>query len=69
MPPLNIDGHEYSFDSLSDEAKAQLVSLQFVDQELIRLQGQVAALQTARNAYLAALKAHLPTGSEKIQIG
>ena len=63
MPPLNIDGHEYSFDSLSDEAKAQLASLQFVDQELIRLQGQVAALQTARNAYLAALKAHLPPGS------
>jgi len=69
MPPLNIDGHEYTFDSLSDEAKAQLASLQFVDQELIRLQGQVAALQTARNAYLAALKAHLPPGSEKIQIG
>ncbi len=69
MPPLNIDGHEYAFDSLSDEARAQLASLQFVDQELIRLQGQVAALQTARNAYLAALKAHLPPGSEKIQIG
>jgi hypothetical protein len=69
MAQLKIDGHEYAFDSLSDEAKVQLASLQFVDQELIRLQGQVAALQTARNAYLAALKAHLPPGSEKIQVG
>ena len=66
---LNIDGHEYALDSLSDEAKAQLASLQFVEQELMRLQGQVAALQTARNAYLAALKAQLPPGSEKIRVG
>lgn len=61
MTTLNFDGQEYSLESLSDEAKAQLAGIQFVDQELARLQAQVAALQTARNAYLQALKAALPS--------
>jgi hypothetical protein len=69
MTRLNIDGNEYLFDSMGDDAKAQLASLQFVDQELIRLQGQVAALQTARNAYLAALKSKLPPVPDKIHVG
>lgn len=60
MPSLNIDNIDYDLDSLSAEAKAQLQSIQFVDQELVRLQAQVAAMQTARNAYVSALKAALP---------
>jgi hypothetical protein len=48
-------------DSLSDETKAQLQSLQFVDTELQRLQAQSAVLQTARSAYAKALQASLPT--------
>jgi hypothetical protein len=48
-------------DSLSDETKAQLQSLQFVDTELQRLQAQAAVLQTARSAYAKALQASLPT--------
>lgn len=60
MPTINIDNQDYDLDQLSDDAKAQLASLQFVDQELARLQGQVAALQTARMAYANALKAALP---------
>lgn len=60
MPSLKIDNIDYDLDSLSDEAKAQLQNIQFVDQELVRLQAQVAAMQTARNAYVKALKAALP---------
>lgn len=60
MPIITIDNQAYELDSLSDEAKAQLASLQFVDQELARLQAQAAALQTARIAYANALKAALP---------
>lgn len=60
MPTLKIDNVEYDLDSLSDDARAQLQSVQFVDQELARLQMQMAAMQTARNAYLSALKAALP---------
>lgn len=60
MPTITIDNKNYDLDSLSNEAKAQLASLQFVDQELTRLQAQAAALQTARNAYAKALQAALP---------
>lgn len=60
MPTLKIDNLEYDLDTLSDDAKAHLASIQFVDQELAKLQMQVAAMQTARSAYLSALKAALP---------
>ena len=43
MTTINIDNIEYDTDKLSDDAKAQLVSLQFCDQELARLQAQAAA--------------------------
>jgi len=55
MPSIKIDDKEYDVDTLSKEAKAQLVSLQFCDQELQRLQAQAAAYQTARMAYAKAL--------------
>ena len=61
MTTLKIDNTEYDLDSLSNEAKAQLASLQFVDQELARLQAQMAVLQTARSAYLNGLKSLLPS--------
>ena len=60
MPIMKIDNIEYDTDKLSDEAKAQLVSLQFCDQELQRLQAQAAAIQTARMAYAKALQSALP---------
>jgi hypothetical protein len=55
MPTIKIDNVDYDTDKLSDEAKAQLVSIQFCDQELQRLQVQAAAYQTARQAYAKAL--------------
>ncbi len=60
MAKISIDNIDYDTDKLSDEAKAQLLSIQFVDQELARLQAQTAALQTARIAYGNALKSALP---------
>lgn len=60
MTTITIDNKQYDLDSLSNEAKAQLASIQFVDAELARLQAQAAALQTARNAYAKALTAALP---------
>ncbi len=59
MTKITIDEKEYDVDDLSDEAKAQVVSLNFVDAELNRLQLKVAAMQTARNAYAAALNSLL----------
>ena len=60
MPTIKIDDKEYDLDTLSDEAKSQLASIQFVDSELARLQAKAAALQTARMAYSKALQAALP---------
>ncbi|WP_031596670.1 DUF6447 family protein [Ferrovum myxofaciens] len=61
MAKITIDNTEYEFDSLSDEAKAQLSSLQFVGTEMERLKAQIAVFQTARMAYSRALKEALPT--------
>jgi hypothetical protein len=71
MPTITIDNKSYDLDNLSAEARAQLVSLQFVDQELARLQAQAAAMQTARNAYAKALQAALPAlpESDTVKLG
>ena len=61
MPMIKIDNKDYDLDSLSDDAKGQLASLQFVDNELQRLNAQAAVLQTARLAYAKALNDALPT--------
>ena len=60
MATITIDNVAYDLDTLSADAKAQLLSIQFVDQELARLQAQAAALQTARIAYSKALGEALP---------
>jgi len=65
MPIIKIDNKDYDTDALSESAKAQLQSLQFVDQELQRIQAQAAVLQTARIAYSKALNDALPTESIK----
>ena len=59
-PKVNIDGVEYLLNDLSDEAKAQIQSLQFVEAEIGRLNAQVAVASTARMAYQNALKELLP---------
>jgi hypothetical protein len=55
MSTISIDNKEYKLEDLSEETKAQLVSMQFVDAEINRLQAQLAAMQTARNAYAQAV--------------
>ena len=59
MAMITIDDKEYDADLLSDDVKAQLASIQFVDAELARLNAQAAALQTARIAYSNELKKQL----------
>ena len=52
---ITIDNKEYDLDTLSDEAKAQIASIQYVDAELQRINAQAAVLQTARIAYAKGL--------------
>jgi hypothetical protein len=68
MPTIKIDNVDYDSDTLSDEAKAQLVSLQFCDQELARLHAQAAAYQTARLADAKALQEALPNLGDTIKL-
>lgn len=55
MATVTINGQEYDTDQLSEEAKKQLGSVQFVDKRINELRAELAALQTARNAYGNAL--------------
>lgn len=57
---VTIDGQQYNLDALSENAKAQLTNMRLADQEIARLQMQMALAQTARNAYAQALKTELP---------
>lgn len=64
MPTIKIDEIEYDTDALSPEARQQLDMLAATEARLRELQRDLAITQTARNAYLQALKARLPTPLE-----
>jgi len=53
---LTIDQVEYDLNALPDAAKQQLLNVQLVNQRIVQLQQDLAYLQTARAAYVAALK-------------
>ena len=55
MAKVTIDDKEYETDDLPEDTQAQLVSLNFVNGEIQRLQAKTAAMQTAAAAYSRAL--------------
>ena len=59
MPNVLIDDIRYNSEDLSDNGKAQLASLQFLETQLAKLQGEIAVYQTAKSAYVNALKVEL----------
>jgi len=59
MPKITVDGIEYNTEDLSDNGKAQLASLQFLEVQMSKLRNEIAAFQTAKNAFISALKAEL----------
>ncbi len=59
MVKITVDGTEYETEGLSTNGKAQLASLQFLEVQMQRLKNEISVYQTARQAYAAALKAHL----------
>ena len=61
---VTIDDVEYNLDELSDNAKAQIANMQFVDAQLQQLNNEWAVSDTARIGYTNALKAEL----EKIEV-
>lgn len=59
MPLITVDGIEYNTEDLTDNGKAQLASLQFLEAQMDRLNKDIAIFKTARSAYLKALKEEL----------
>ena len=64
MPKITVDDIEYNTEDLTDNGKAQLASLQFLEVQMNKLKSEVAVYQTARNSYIAALKAELEPQSD-----
>ena len=56
MAQVNIDGKDYEYDSMSEKAQANVLSLQFVQAELKKFEAQIAVFKTAESAYLKSLK-------------
>ena len=54
-----MDDIEYNTEDLTDNGKAQLASLQFLEVQMNKINSELAVYQTARNTYIAALKAEL----------
>ena len=66
MPNIKIDNQDYDLDTLSAEAKGQLISLQATEAEIQRLNIQLAIAQTARVAYANALRESLPKKTDDL---
>lgn len=64
MPKITVDGIEYNSEDLSDNGKAQLASLQFLQIQMDKLKSEIAVYQTARSAYVNALKLELGIDSD-----
>ena len=59
MPKITVDNIEYNTEDLSENGKAQLASLQFLEVQMNKLKSEIAVCQTARNSFVAALKEEL----------
>ena len=66
---ITIDDVEYDTENMSDNAKAQVASLQFNEAHMNRLRNELAIADTAKIAYVNALKVELEknkTAGEKV---
>lgn len=63
MAKVKIDEREYDTDTMSTEAKSRLEMLVATENRLRELQREIAIMQTARNAYVGALKEALASAT------
>ena len=59
MPKITVEGIEYNTEDLTENGKAQLASLQFLEVQMNKLKNEIAVYQTARATYVATLKSEL----------
>ena len=56
---ITIDDKEYRTSDLSEEAKAQLVNLQFINEQILQKNNELQVSDSARILYKSALKTEL----------
>ena len=61
MDKITIDGQEFDLTNMSEEAKAQLNNLQFVNEQILQRNNELQIAQTAKIGYTRALKRELNT--------
>ena len=59
MDKVTIDGREFDLTNASEEAKAQLSNLQFVNEQILQRNNELQIALTAKLAYSSALKREL----------
>ena len=59
MSTITIDDKEYKIDNMSDEEKSLVQAMNYCDAKINETQNQLAALQTARQAYVNDLGSRL----------
>jgi hypothetical protein len=61
MPKITVDGVEYNTEDLSENGKAQLASLQFIEVQIKKLQAEIAVYETAKRGYITTFKEAIKT--------
>ena len=59
MPKITIDDIDYNTEDLTENGKAQLASLQFLEGQMQKIRNEMAVYQTAQRTYIAALNPKL----------
>ena len=59
MPKITIDEIEYHTEDLTENGRAQLASLQFLEGQMQKITQEIAVYQTAQVAYAQELKAEI----------
>lgn len=65
MPKIKIDDLEFNSEDLSENGKGLLVSLQFVELHLKKLNDELAVLKTSKNVYDNMVRQKLEAKEEK----
>ena len=56
MTLINIDGVDYDTEKLSEAAKANILSISFVNEQILQLNNEMQIAETAKIGYSRALK-------------
>ena len=59
MPNIKINGLHYNTEDLSEQGKAQLASLQFLEVQMQKIKQELAVYQTANAVYRSSLEAEI----------